>query len=308
MKGTNKVMKKAMKKVLSVLLTVAMLASALCINAYAAETSITKEKLFKLIDSYEWYGSLWGTPSVQYQYLDVLITATDVYNDENSTEADYQEALDMLKNANLNDMLVHYDYAEATYELASKEKNYNNWYSEEDWAEFQNKLSDLKAVLDASERRVESPELTSAFRSLLDIYNKMTNEYTLKGDLNKDGEVNVSDVTLLQKYLVGSENLTGAQKMLANAEEYENPSIIEATLIQKYAAGEISQFDDYDNFFIEDEYVNYLDENMVYERTLNFNICPRKINYQYIRNEYKYQSYKIIFSYFMWCHQNGYEP
>ena len=142
-------------------------------------------------------------------------------------------------------------------------------------------------------------------------YNKMSNAYTLKGDLNKDGEVNVLDVTLLQKYLVGIENLTGAQKMLANAEEYENPSITEATLIQKYAVGEISEFTNYGHFVVDNKVVNYIDdENLVYERILNFNICPRKISTQIypVRNYDKYQAYEVIFSYYLWCHQNGYEP
>ena len=47
-------------------------------------------------------------------------------------------------------------------------------------------------------------------------YNKMTNAYTVKGDVNGDGEVNIEDATLVQKYVVHIENLTGAQKMLTN--------------------------------------------------------------------------------------------
>lgn len=299
-----------MKKVLAVLLTVAMLASAFCINTSATETSVTKEKLGELIYDYDCYGTVWGRAGVSYLYSDVWLASRDVYRDKNSTEEDYQNALDLLKDDALNNVFVDYDYAEATYELALQEKNYNNWYSEEDWTEFQNKLSELKAVLDKSEGK-DSRELSDAYRSLMGIYNKMTNAYTLKGDLNKDGEVNVLDVTLLQKYLVGIENLTGAQKMLANAEEYENPSITEATLIQKYAVGEISEFTNYGHFVVDNKVVNYIDdENLVYERILNFNICPRKISTQIypVRNYDKYQAYEVIFSYYLWCHQNGYEP
>lgn len=298
-----------MKKAIAVLLTVVILASSFCLNVSAAETSVTKEKLQLLTEYYRGSSGIMGIPIVHYQYNYAWKAAEDVLKDENSTEADYQNALDMLKNDALNNVFVYFDYAEATYELALQEENYNNWYSEEDWTDFQNKLAQLKVVLDKSNGE-ESLELANAYRALMGSYNKMTNAYTLKGDLNKDGEVNVLDVTLLQKYLAGTENLTGAQRMLANAEEYENPKITEATLIQKYAAEQISEFPDYGNFFVEDERVNYLDEDIVYERTLNFNICPRKISSQIyrIRNEYKYQTYDIIFGYYLWCNQNSYEP
>lgn len=310
MKGMNIFM----KKVIAVLLTVAMLASVLCMNVSAAETSVTKEKLQLLTEYYRGSSGIMGIPIVHYQYNYAWKAAEDVLGDENSTEADYQNALDVLKNDALNNVFVYYYYAEATYGLALKEENYNNWYSEEDWTDFQNKLAQLKVVLDENKgNKVEESfesELANAYRALMGSYNKMTNAYTLKGDLNKDGEVNVLDVTLLQKYLAGTENLTGAQKMLANAEEYENPKITEATLIQKYAAEQISEFPDYGNFFAEDERANYLDEDLVYERTLNFNICPRKASPQIYRisNEYKYQQYDIIFGYYLWCNQNGYEP
>ena len=150
-----------MKKVLAVLLTVAMLASVFCVNTSATETSVTKEKLGELIYDYDCYGTVWGRAGVSYLYSDVWIASKDVYRDKNSTEEDYQNALDLLKDDALNNVFVDYDYAEATYELALQEKNYNNWYSEEDWMEFQNKLSELKAVLDKSEGK-DSSELSDA--------------------------------------------------------------------------------------------------------------------------------------------------
>ena len=215
MKGMNIFM----KKVIAVLLTVAMLASVLCMNVSAAETSVTKEKLQLLTEYYRGSSGIMGIPIVHYQYNYAWKAAEDVLGDENSTEADYQNALDVLKNDALNNVFVYFDYAEATYELALQEENYNNWYSEEDWTDFQNKLAQLKVVLDENKgNKVEESfesELANAYRALMGSYNKMTNAYTLKGDLNKDGEVNVLDVTLLQKYLAGTENLTGAQKMLA---------------------------------------------------------------------------------------------
>lgn len=80
-------------------------------------------------------------------------------------------------------------------------------------------------------------KITEAFYDLLYCYDVMTNRYKLRGDVNKDGEVNVIDATLVQKYLAGLENFTGAQRMLCCEYNYENFNISAATTIQKYSAG-----------------------------------------------------------------------
>lgn len=294
-----------MKKIISVILSAAMLSSVFCMNVSAAEDSVTKEKLAYLLNAYNINFSIWGKPIIQGCIEDVFVNAQKVYEDSNATDSDYNEALIELKNNALNEIYINYGYAEATYELASKEQNYNNWYSEDDWAEFQNKLSLLKTELDKGNGL--SLELSYAHRSLMGIYNKMTNSHTLRGDVNGDGTVNVEDATLIQKYLVGLENLTGAQKMLANAENYENPTVTEATMIQKYSVGIIDELPNYGHFLV-DEGLDFIDENIVYERTLNFNICPRKYNSMLIENEYKYQLYCIIIGYYSWCNENGYTP
>lgn len=66
----------------------------------------------------------------------------------------------------------------------------------------------------------------------------MTNAYTLKGDVNKDGVVNVVDATLIQKYIAHEVEFTGAQKMLTNVAKYESDiSVIAATDLQKFIVG-----------------------------------------------------------------------
>lgn len=294
-----------MKKIISVILSITVLSSVFCMNVSAAEEESYKYKLGLLIDGCNGFFSQWGNPIVYYLSSDVLVAVTDVYQDPKSTELDYKNALEDLKNDLMYSPCVFKDYAESVYDLAIKEQNYNNWYSEDEWTDFQNKLSRLKTVLDQYGSSTDS-EVTLALNSMLGAYNKMTNAYTLKGDINGDGAVNVADATLLQKYLVGTENLTGAQKMLANAENYENPSVIEATLIQKYAAGQINELPNYGHFLV-DEGLDFIDEDIVYERTLNFNICPRKYM-NTIDNEFKHQTYELIFDYYSWCNENGYAP
>lgn len=60
-------------------------------------------------------------------------------------------------------------------------------------------------------------------------------EYAM-GDVNLDGKVNVSDATLIQKYLVGSASLSDNALSLADFNKDNYISIIDATLIQKYIA------------------------------------------------------------------------
>jgi len=61
-------------------------------------------------------------------------------------------------------------------------------------------------------------------------------EKFIYGDVDMDGVVTVKDATLIQKYIVGIEYLTGVQKFLADPYE-AGLSIKNATAIQKRVAG-----------------------------------------------------------------------
>lgn len=77
--------------------------------------------------------------------------------------------------------------------------------------------------------------ISKCFYELLYIYNEMTCKDIIQGDVNRDGVVSVSDATLIQKYIVGEVNFTGAQELRAkvNVDSY-SVSVKDATLIQKY--------------------------------------------------------------------------
>ena len=66
----------------------------------------------------------------------------------------------------------------------------------------------------------------------------MTCKDIIQGDVNRDGVVSVSDATLIQKYIVGEVNFTGAQELRAkvNVDSY-SVSVKDVTLIQKYIVG-----------------------------------------------------------------------
>lgn len=57
------------------------------------------------------------------------------------------------------------------------------------------------------------------------------------GDVNSDGDISVVDATLVQKYIVGLENLTDLQKKSADVNDNNEISVVDATLIQKYIVG-----------------------------------------------------------------------
>lgn len=99
------------------------------------------------------------------------------------------------------------------------------------------------------------------------------------GDVDLNGTVNTNDATLIQKYLSGEVNFTGAQKMLiATNYNYENPNIISATRVQKYAADYTAYFDD--NFVPQYSYYRDSYERRM-QRTFNFTICPKSSDGMY---------------------------
>ena len=298
-----------MKKLISVLLSFAMLIPAFCLTVSASEESTEKDKLFELLDAYKWETATLGNPRI-YMMTDTEYTnALNVYEDPNSTNEDYVLACDEFLNACLN-FDVYREYAEATYEMALKEENYNNWYSDEEWENFQSKLEELGNVIDALDDSTScSNDLTNAFHNLLKSYNDMTNSYTIKGDLNKDGIVNIADVTLLQKYLVGAEKFTGAQKMLTGAYNYENLSITDATVLQKYIVQAIEEIPN-NNVFVSDFGAYCMDGDLLLERSLNFNICSRILPEAGVRsNIYNgYMGIGYLYSYYYFCYENNCEP
>ncbi len=208
---------------------------------------------------------------------------------------------------------LHVDvaYAKTAYDNACKEQNYNNWYSDEQWNEFQYKLADLKTDLEpyiAGTNDYDVWAITNAYNELLAVYNKMTNAYTLKGDVNKDGVVNVVDATLIQKYIAHEVEFTGAQKMLTNVAKYESGiSVIAATDLQKFIVGLNADFGNNHIFLDEQDGIQYFDDTMRWYAYGNYNISPRYpyITYgPYVKNEHT--DFFVVGYYNMMCKEHGY--
>lgn len=298
-----------MKKIIAVLLSAMVLISAFCVSANAVENTEAKDKLTELIECHDNQYSMWGSPNPYFidEAYQAYIASKKVLNDVNSTEQNYIEATNSLVNADLYKIYIRPEVAKTTYENAVKEQNYNNFYSDEEWAEYQNNLSNLKAELDKiTDENQFSSGLTDAFHSVLKTYNKMTNNYVVKGDINKDGTVNVTDVTLLQKNIAGLTNLTGAQKMLSGATYYDNLSILSVTNLSKYISRNGTSLPG-ENVFISDLGVPYVENDLMLERTFNFNICPRICSEsQPVRLKNGESSLQILYGYYKFCSENGY--
>lgn len=176
---------------------------------------------------------------VAYKYEKGEVTAVELQNKYDETKEFYENPW------------ISPCYAEQTCCVAVHEQNYNNWYTDEQWNTFIEKRDNLLQALRVIDSDLEPAKwgsvydydytvkqqkyISKCFYELLYIYNEMTCKDIIQGDVNRDGVVSVSDATLIQKYIVGEVNFTGAQELRAkvNVDSY-SVSVKDATLIQKY--------------------------------------------------------------------------
>lgn len=258
-----------MKKFLSVILTVAMIVGSMsCVTAFATDNGDVRQELNTLyLQQYSRFFEA-GTfnPYTDSSISNVVKACDDVeplLYDDSATPQQLQTAYDSLKNA-VDNLCITDVYAQETYNLAMNEENINNWYTSKDWSAFVEARNDLKSALNTNDDSL----VTVQFHSLLKAYNEMTCSYGVVGDIDKNGSVNINDVTLLQKYLAGQVKLCGAQKLLASVNDYnyENVSINSVTAMQKYILEKVT---------IDNGFYSHLISADFYTDNLNYLINPR---------------------------------
>lgn len=164
-----------------------------------------------------------------------------------SVNSNFARLITLLENPVINPQFAAY-----TCYLSFKDNNDNNWYEETDWKQFveyrntlYNTLTDIREdylnIENISLTYTQKKEITSAFFNLLELYNKMTLEDALLGDINDDGRVTITDATEIQKYLAGLTELTEGQKLRATTcvnacNNGPQVSIRSVTELQKYIA------------------------------------------------------------------------
>lgn len=241
-----------MKKIISLVLALIMICCTIPFTAFAAEDTDI-EPLRKELEmlAYKAYGCINNVGDVMphayssYERLqNGLDFAVDVLYDEEATVEKYNEAIDLLTYAFNNPTLETY-YVKYNYVLSTFEHNENGFYYEDDWNDFSEKRDALRDSFKTNDEEL----ISKAFFALHKSFVNMTSKFTLAGDVNNDGKVNIDDATLVQKYLAGQENLTELQKELVMS--YDNyiydgldipkPNIDCVTGLQKCAAGLIEQ-------------------------------------------------------------------
>lgn len=241
-----------MKKIISIILVLIMICCTIPFTAFAAEDtdieSLRKELAmltFLAEERIDNVGDLMPHAHSSYERLQNGIDfGVDVLYDEESTAENYNEAIDLLTYA-LNHPTIETHYLKYSYVLSTFEHNENGFYYEDDWNDFSQKRDALRDSFKTNDEEF----ISDAFFELHESFVNMTSKYTLAGDVNNDGKVNIDDATLVQKYLAGEENLTELQKALALS--YDNgyydkldipkPNVDCVTGLQKCAAGLIEQ-------------------------------------------------------------------
>ncbi len=126
------------------------------------------------------------------------------------------------------------------YYLFINENNDNGYYSDELWNEVQQLITDAKTAYYSGDEQL----VHHVYIKMRNTYDALCKYNTVYGDFSGDGELNVVDVTYLQKYIVELTEFNSSQKMLSyiNGEDVSGASIKTATYMQKYIVGLVTQF------------------------------------------------------------------
>lgn len=278
------------KKILSILISVILTISCCAFSAYAADYDYETErkKLGMMVGTYEnfEYEMGAGYPYIYFDseaYNEIWGNAVSVYYNPNSTADDYHQAFTSVFDLIFNEQIINPEYAEQTYINALGEIYSEDWYTQEEWNEFQSKTAELGNALELCDETDEQSmhNMTDAFHDLLRAYNTMTNHDPVAGDVNGNKKVDIRDVTEIQRSLAEVATLNGAQKMRAsvsNDRRCEEISIKDATLLQRYLAEFTDDPVEYSSYpiFVSESRTNALiTEDYLTEHMFNFAICPR---------------------------------
>lgn len=227
---------KKFRIIISCLLAIVMFAASI-VPAFAEESNLKRQLEREIIKVFYEYYHLIG--AVQFYSEDSYVrlqmaysNANNVLDDENSTDNDYLLAYNDLVNTE-EKMYVAPKWAQEEYDLCIAETNEDHWYSEDVWNNYITELSAFKSALNSENEEI----IDEYYFKLQSIYNDMCTNYTLIGDIDKSGEVDIKDVSLLQMYLAGRKTFTGGQIYVSSVNCYaDNITIKCATDLQLYLA------------------------------------------------------------------------
>ncbi len=126
------------------------------------------------------------------------------------------------------------------YYLFIHENNDDGYYSDELWSEVQQLITDAKTAYYSGDEQL----VHHVYIKMRNTYDALCKYNTVYGDFSGDSELNVLDVTYLQKYIAESIEFNSSQKMLSciDGEDVYGASIKSATYMQKYIVDSVTQF------------------------------------------------------------------
>lgn len=256
-------------KIMSVIMVALMMFSAITV-ANAKSSELTEKQIQDITEMSEFaqrYADLTsqvGNPihPYDYSYLHNIETQSNEIENKSNSLLYFDGDISLLGDINnsystlkllLSHPIIDAEYASYTYFLSLNENNYNDFYNSDDWdmfVEYRENLhtaladvtSDIANISIESPTQIQKEKITDAFFKLNELYNEMSLNNALMGDVNCDGSVDIDDATLVQNYLAGNIELTQAQLLRATTTDnaYKNGPVVDissATNIQKYLSG-----------------------------------------------------------------------
>lgn len=245
----------SIKKISALLLAVLLIASTAVFSVSAVSRSYSYIYNYALKVKMDISSTGEKKPYAYYYYDHSYKLAEEILSLSEETESiELQNKYDELKDFYENPW-IRPSGAGYTCYYAVNEKNDNNWYSDEIWNTFVEKREKLFNALSVNNPNFELKEygegildkdytikqqkyISECFYELLEVFNTMTCQNIVLGDVNGDGVVSVVDATLVQKYIVGVVDFNCAQKLRARVNWNAFPiTVKESTTIQKYIVG-----------------------------------------------------------------------
>ncbi len=252
-----------MKKMLSFLLTFVMLLSLCSVTAFATDESLLDAKceLKNLIEDIEDVYIERSAmvpptyPNYSVESEERLINAVEKTSsemDSYTSVEEVNEAADLL-NSCVEQLDFHEDELKFMLDLMKADYEDKTYYDAETSAE-------IKEIYETAQAAYESKEPKAMNKSYIALRNeldKLCLAVTVVGDVNNDGEFSIQDVTLIQKYLADSVQLTSAQRFAGGLDDV-NIEIRISTQFMKALADPDNAEEQKSYHFVKHMYINHL--------------------------------------------------
>ena len=260
-----------MKKVISVLLAI-MLTVLCAVPAFAAESEekkYNKDSLLRLADEMELVYIFHYKMMHQHHpdYVDgaeenmkSAIAKIRAEAETYTTDEEFEAGAELLNNCKEN-MYINASELKFMLDLMQNDYEDNGYYDEAT-------LNEIKLVYENAENAYingTNSDIHIAYVNMRNELNKLCRLVIVPGDVDKSGDFNVKDISLIQKYLTGTVKFTSEQYFAAGLDKEHN-NITTVTNLQKTLAEKEFEPGDF-------SIIRYI-ENNIYNLECGFYIYP----------------------------------